>query len=902
MTSNVNRDDDSAMSGLYTTYTDPEWQGSANGANVTSGAARAGAANQRVAANANSNNKRDNNIFRSSSAIQHMSADSIQVIHTPASDDDSMSGISGIYTTDGVSVTQGSGHLGGGQGLPEQQQERLVTQGAEERFRASVRAEERKILKEYSLESGSASFESYPDGLFLPKELTTIKTPSPKKSKQKWSPFVSSVGTNDFDLESLESDGIMRDSECFQVLGIKDRDASSPRGTEKTGSPSTYGGNAILSSSYDDVFPDVTGGYAGRSTRAARDLSAREKKKAAAAAAGMSRRPSRCRLERVICALVFVMVIALGVAVGALIAAKHTGGDDNNDGANSNASQQNSNSNNQVPTPSIPVRPTVPTQPPVGAEPPLMTGGAFTAAPVQQQGSFSPPTAAPVTVTVTSLPTVPPTFFPTMVPTSAPIVVVIEATASPTGLRATRGPSAMPVMTVVETQSPSGVPVVATQSPSLLPVPVVATQSPSLLPVPVPVPATQSPSGVSLTVPFTERPISGNPTLSPRPSTPNPTLVPTGPVTLSPTVSFRPTLGPTPSCAIPDAFNIPFFVSIRVGLRTCAWLAIAPDFQNTLCLEGLEAYDLCRTTCNNCGPTPAPTFARTSAPTVSFKPTLPPSPLPVDATRSPTGQPTVLVVTSGPTTLPAPQATLRDFLITRSPRSAQALDDSTTSQSRALVWMENDPNIGSLSLTEELFLQRWVMATLGFGANSASWNRSNSWLGNGVDVCQWFGVGCDNAGNVVSLNLRDNRMSGSLPAELSLLGGSLVTMDMGANQLTGAFPSDFGILANLQTLRLDNNGLSGNVPEEIGNMRSLVVLDFQRNSFSGPVPQSIIFLQNLNQLIFNTNDMTGQVPPGVCAFANLQALVLDCREIDCDCWTQCYYQCGGDSGIVCQNN
>jgi hypothetical protein len=76
----------------------------------------------------------------------------------------------------------------------------------EERFRASVLAEESRILKEYStsMESESWSFESIPDGSFLPTTLITAKTPRPGKKKQEWSPFVGSVGTNDFDLDHRE--------------------------------------------------------------------------------------------------------------------------------------------------------------------------------------------------------------------------------------------------------------------------------------------------------------------------------------------------------------------------------------------------------------------------------------------------------------------------------------------------------------------------------------------------------------------------------------------------------------------------------------------------------------------------------------------------------------------------
>jgi hypothetical protein len=238
-----------------------------------------------------------------------------------------------------------------------------------------------------------------------------------------------------------------------------------------------------------------------------------------------------------------------------------------------------------------------------------------------------------------------------------------------------------------------------------------------------------------------------------------------------------------------------------------------------------------------------------------------------------------------------------ELILLRSPASAGALADGTTSQSQALEWLVSDSNALE-TLSADRLMQRWVMATLAFGVDYESWGRSDNWLGSG-DVCNWFGILCDNVGNAVSLSLRSNGLVGPLPAELSLLGDFLQTMDMGTNQLTGGFPSAFGRLASLETLRLDSNRMTGEIPTEIGDMESLVVLEFQRNQFTGPVPASIIFLQNLNDLIFNTNNMTGLVPQTVCDFPNLQRLVLDCREIEADCWTQCFYQCGGDTGIAC---
>jgi hypothetical protein len=722
-------------------------------------------------------------IFRSSG----VSTDSFQ-IRAPPRDDDSMSG---IYTTDGVSMTQ------------------------EERFRARVLAEERKILKKFSLESGSKSEESYPEVSFMPTTLITAKTPSPdKKKKQKWSPFVGSVGTHDFDLDSLDSDGIMQEGKGqgkgrgkgrggggggFHVLGIKSK-TPSPTGTEKTRSPSTLGGNAALSSSYDDAFPELAlaeGGYAGRSGSAGYASSKAKKKAAAAAAAAagtsqMRPRVCRCRLERIICILVGVMMIALAIAIGALVAAKQTRG-----GGEESASQNE----DEAPSPSAP-SPSA-QMPTLGQMPTFPTSESAPTSSPLPQGAFPVPTLAPSPKVVVK----------PSVPTSAPAFALI--TAKPTGLRATLGPSAA---SVTVNQSPTAVP--------------------------------------------------GTPT--------------------------------GPACELPDANDVLFFVTINVGLQDCAWLANNPIFQIVLCMDGVEANNICRNTCNNCGPTPPPAPIPMSQSTSA--PTLTPPPL-VEATLAPTDVPTgtPLVATSGPTPIPVSLSVLvRDLILSRSPASAAALNGSTTSQARALAWLVSD--VSTLeTLTEDRAVQRWVMATLAFGADSGRWDRNNNWLGSG-DVCTWFGIACDNVGNAVSLALRTNGLNGPLPSELSLLGDSLVSIDVGDNEVTGGFPSAFGRLTNLETLRLDRNAMTGEIPAEIGNMESLVALNFQRNRFSGPVPESIVSLQNLNELIFNTNDMTGIVPPAVCDFADLQFLVLDCREIACDCWTQCFYQCGGNTGVVCQNN
>jgi hypothetical protein len=69
-------------------------------------------------------------------------------------------------------------------------------------------AEERKIHREYSLESGSGSFESLFEWSVYACGTLTAKTPSQTKSKAKnktrnWVSFVWLSGTNDFDLDSI---------------------------------------------------------------------------------------------------------------------------------------------------------------------------------------------------------------------------------------------------------------------------------------------------------------------------------------------------------------------------------------------------------------------------------------------------------------------------------------------------------------------------------------------------------------------------------------------------------------------------------------------------------------------------------------------------------------------------
>ena len=71
---------------------------------------------------------------------------------------------------------------------------------------------------------------------------------------------------------------------------------------------------------------------------------------------------------------------------------------------------------------------------------------------------------------------------------------------------------------------------------------------------------------------------------------------------------------------------------------------------------------------------------------------------------------------------------------------------------------------------------------------------------------EWIGVIPDPDGEVVSLELRNNRLSGVLPSSLGDLGG-LIELDLGFNQLSGALPAELVNLTYLQRVYLENTQL-----------------------------------------------------------------------------------------------
>ena len=132
-----------------------------------------------------------------------------------------------------------------------------------------------------------------------------------------------------------------------------------------------------------------------------------------------------------------------------------------------------------------------------------------------------------------------------------------------------------------------------------------------------------------------------------------------------------------------------------------------------------------------------------------------------------------------------------------------------------------------------------------------NWDDNTKWL-SGRPLSEWFGVETDENGQITSLNL-------------------------GGNQLTGPIPEALGQLENLQYLRLNYNQLMGPIPETLGNLNNLQYLYLDDNQLTGSIPEALGQLENLRFLHLKGNELTGCIPSALRAIPNndLRHLRLD---------------------------
>ncbi|KAG6698949.1 hypothetical protein I3842_08G045500 [Carya illinoinensis] len=168
-----------------------------------------------------------------------------------------------------------------------------------------------------------------------------------------------------------------------------------------------------------------------------------------------------------------------------------------------------------------------------------------------------------------------------------------------------------------------------------------------------------------------------------------------------------------------------------------------------------------------------------------------------------------------------------------------------------------------------------------------------------LNPCTWFGIYCNHAGSVITINLTNsglqgtlhefsfslfpnlesvdlssNTLLGTIPSQIRSLS-KLIYLDLSYNKLSGNIPPEVGFLTNLQFLYLCENQLNGSIPEEISHLKSLSELQLCNNSLDGSIPTSLSILSDLASLHLYGNKLSGFIPPEMGNLSNLVELFID---------------------------
>ncbi|KAK3152586.1 hypothetical protein QOZ80_2BG0161010 [Eleusine coracana subsp. coracana] len=133
------------------------------------------------------------------------------------------------------------------------------------------------------------------------------------------------------------------------------------------------------------------------------------------------------------------------------------------------------------------------------------------------------------------------------------------------------------------------------------------------------------------------------------------------------------------------------------------------------------------------------------------------------------------------------------------------------------------------------------------------------WDINSVDPCTWSMVTCSPDGFVVSLQMANNELSGTLSPSIGNLS-HLQTMSLQNNRISGQIPPEIGKLTNLNALDLSGNQFVGDIPSSLGQLTRLNYLRLDRNNLSGQIPVDVAKLPGLTFLDLSFNNLSGPVP------------------------------------------
>ena len=146
-----------------------------------------------------------------------------------------------------------------------------------------------------------------------------------------------------------------------------------------------------------------------------------------------------------------------------------------------------------------------------------------------------------------------------------------------------------------------------------------------------------------------------------------------------------------------------------------------------------------------------------------------------------------------------------------------------------------------------------------------SWNFNNNTEGY---ICKFTGVECwhPDENRVLNIKLSNMGLKGQFPRGIQNCT-SLTGLDLSVNKLSQTIPEDIStILQFVTTLDLSSNDFDGQIPVSLANCTYLNSLKLDQNRFTGQIPAQLNQLPRLKTFSVSNNLLTGQVPtfrPGV---------------------------------------
>lgn len=99
-----------------------------------------------------------------------------------------------------------------------------------------------------------------------------------------------------------------------------------------------------------------------------------------------------------------------------------------------------------------------------------------------------------------------------------------------------------------------------------------------------------------------------------------------------------------------------------------------------------------------------------------------------------------------------------------------------------------------------------------------------------------FPRGVKNCSSMTGLDFSFNRLSSTIPADISTLLTFVTSIDLSSNDFSGEIPASLSNCTYLNTLRLDQNQLSGQIPANLSQLPRLKTFSVSNNFLTGQVP------------------------------------------------------------------